>query len=79
MRLNFPVEITVRKSAQEKKDKLGPQWSRWVGKAVHKLVGRNSFRNAEKRLTCGYQEAGGLLTTADSNGSVTFTPDGKKA
>jgi hypothetical protein len=32
----------VRKAAEEKKDKMGPQWSRWVGKAVHKLVSADS-------------------------------------
>ncbi|KZP33872.1 hypothetical protein FIBSPDRAFT_207730 [Athelia psychrophila] len=31
------IRAQVRKAAEEKKDKLGPQWGRWVGKAVHKL------------------------------------------
>jgi hypothetical protein len=28
----------VRKRAEEKQDKLGPRWSEWVGKTVHRLV-----------------------------------------
>ncbi|KAH7926153.1 hypothetical protein BV22DRAFT_1194612 [Leucogyrophana mollusca] len=31
------LRAQVRKIAQTKKDKLGPQWSSWVTKAVHKL------------------------------------------
>jgi hypothetical protein len=30
--------LVVKKIAQEKKDKLGPHWSHFVGKAVHRLV-----------------------------------------
>jgi hypothetical protein len=31
----------VRKIAKNRKDKLGPQWASWVGKAVKKLVRLN--------------------------------------
>lgn len=73
------MEKIVRKSAQEKKDELGPQWSRWVGKAVHKLVSMEISLGIPSWLTCNYQEADGVLRTADANGGVTFTPNGKKA
>jgi len=39
----------VRKIAQDRKDKLGPQWTSWVGKAVRKLV-RMPFDCAMKIL-----------------------------
>ncbi|KAF8887571.1 hypothetical protein BD779DRAFT_1672702 [Infundibulicybe gibba] len=31
------LRAQIKKTAQARKDKLGPQWSNWVGKAVHKL------------------------------------------
>ncbi|KIO14337.1 hypothetical protein M404DRAFT_474703 [Pisolithus tinctorius Marx 270] len=31
------LRAQVRKTAQERKDKLGPNWASWVGKAVRKL------------------------------------------
>ncbi|TFK68346.1 hypothetical protein BDN72DRAFT_841921 [Pluteus cervinus] len=31
------LRAQVKKNAEVHKDKLGPQWSNWVGKAVHKL------------------------------------------
>jgi hypothetical protein len=34
----YHVVCIVKKTAQARKDKLGPKWSSWVGKAVHKLV-----------------------------------------
>jgi hypothetical protein len=33
-----PPLATVLKTANARKDKLGPHWKNWVGKAVHRLV-----------------------------------------
>ncbi|KAF5375723.1 hypothetical protein D9615_009351 [Tricholomella constricta] len=46
----------VRKNAQENKDKLGPHWSSWVGKAIHKL-------EEEGILAASQSPAGNLTIT----------------
>lgn len=67
----------MRKIAKIRKDKLGPQWASWVGKAVKKLVRLNvtSFRNS---LILSEQEEQGVLQPIDSSGYVGMTPEGKK-
>ncbi|KIJ61551.1 hypothetical protein HYDPIDRAFT_42526 [Hydnomerulius pinastri MD-312] len=37
----------VRKTAESRKDKLGPQWANWVGKAVHKLEDQGILQPVE--------------------------------
>lgn len=32
------TNFIVKKNAESQRDKLGPQWSSWVSKAVHRLV-----------------------------------------
>ncbi|KAH7912363.1 hypothetical protein BJ138DRAFT_1083724 [Hygrophoropsis aurantiaca] len=41
------LRAQVRKMAQEKKDKLGPQWAHWVAKAVHKLEEQGFLQHEE--------------------------------
>ncbi|RDB30647.1 hypothetical protein Hypma_005764 [Hypsizygus marmoreus] len=41
------LRAQVRKTAQERKDKLGPLWSNWVGKAIHKLEEEGIFAATE--------------------------------
>ncbi|KAH7886966.1 hypothetical protein F5I97DRAFT_1871774 [Phlebopus sp. FC_14] len=38
------LRAQVRKMAQARKDKLGPQWTSWVGKAVHRLEEQGFLR-----------------------------------
>lgn len=40
-----PYATLVRKTAEAKKDRLGPQWETWVKKTVHKLVRRYEIDN----------------------------------
>ncbi|KDQ53303.1 hypothetical protein JAAARDRAFT_39368 [Jaapia argillacea MUCL 33604] len=54
------IRAQVRKRAEAKKDKLGPQWTKWVKRTVDKL------------------EDQGILKS-EAPGSVTFTPNAKKA
>lgn len=41
------LRAQVKKTAQAKQDKLGPQWSNWVGKAVHKLEDEGILASGE--------------------------------
>ncbi|KAJ7359717.1 hypothetical protein DFH08DRAFT_1075105 [Mycena albidolilacea] len=54
------LRAQILKTANARKDKLGPHWKNWVGKAVHRL------------------EEDGILSS-ELAGTVTLTPDGKKA
>ncbi|KAF7319159.1 Aminotransferase [Mycena chlorophos] len=41
------LRAQVQKTAAARKDKLGPNWKNWVGKAVHKLQESGVFESAE--------------------------------
>ncbi|KAG1730860.1 uncharacterized protein EDB91DRAFT_1349549 [Suillus paluster] len=48
----------VRKIAKEKKDKLGPQWASWVGKAVKKLEEQGVLQPADSNGHVGMTPEG---------------------
>ncbi|KAH8096891.1 hypothetical protein BXZ70DRAFT_1009561 [Cristinia sonorae] len=76
------LRAQIRKNAQESKDKLGPQWSNWVSRAVTKLEqqgvledsGANNLTftaEAKKALTSARRESAGLPTLSQA-GVATF-------
>ena len=67
--------------ADARKDKMGPRWSQWVTRTVHRLVCdvlRYHFVRHYLQATFNAQVDEGILDTADANDNITFTPDAKK-
>ena len=69
---------TVKKIAEAEKDTLGPQWSNWVKRTVHKLVS-SSVSDEFRTIHICLQEDEGILEPAEPSGSVALTPNGKNA
>ncbi|KAI0792583.1 hypothetical protein C8Q75DRAFT_608448 [Abortiporus biennis] len=58
------LRAQIRKNATERKEKLGPQWSNWVSKAVTKLEEQGVLENAGSGNVAFTNEAKKALTTA---------------
>ena len=70
----------VKKDAQEKKDKLGPNWSHWVGRALTKMVRLPKLSyDSTTDNPCAWKGEEGILEPATPKGSVALTSKGKKA
>ena len=75
--LNNPT--SVKKTAQERKDKLGPHWGHWVAKAINKLVRALHYKFHASARSDVIKETDGILEAEKSTGHLTLTPNGKKA
>ena len=68
----------MRKMADARKDKMGPQWAQWVSRTVNKLVSAKSIYASNILTLMTAKADDGILDTSDPHGNVTFTPNAKK-
>ncbi|KAF9236672.1 hypothetical protein BU15DRAFT_63839 [Melanogaster broomeanus] len=58
------LRANVRKIAESRKEKLGPQWTNWVGRAVHKLEDQGILKPVDSNGHVSMTEEGRKAVTA---------------
>ncbi|KIJ12204.1 hypothetical protein PAXINDRAFT_181643, partial [Paxillus involutus ATCC 200175] len=58
------LRANVRKIAESRKEKLGPQWTNWVGRAVHKLEDQGILKPVDSSGHVSMTEEGKKALTA---------------